>query len=354
MNDRTAALRGIVEDGAPDRFNVAPARLPRARGPVTSGLLDVFARGNIHRSDNDLRSLADQAMSSDPFGDDVQLALTICYELHYRGFAELDQRWEWYPELLWLRAALEERFVTSLRTRIPQRDPVDTLEDLCTTPDTDAEGVPQHLRDQGTWDQLREFFIHRSIYHLKEADPHAFVIPRLTGQVKAALVAVEFDEYGGGRAARMHSQLYRDLMDAAGLNPRYLAYLDAVPAETLATVNLMSLCGLHRAHRGALVGMFAAAEITTGPSAKVMVDALSRLEAPEACVEFYREHIEADAVHEQLMRKDVVGALLRFEPELTEDVSFGIHASEYLEDRFASRLLQHWHRGSSSLLSVAS
>lgn len=350
MNNGTLALSSFSEDLAAERLLTAPPYLPKPRGPITSGLLDVFARGNLHRSDTDLRALTDLAEGCDPFDADPQLALAICYELHYRGFSELDERWEWYPELLWLRAALEERFVTSLRTRIPQRDPVEALEELCQVPESDHEGVPQFLRDHGTWDQMRELFIHRSIYHLKEADPHAWVIPRLAGRPKAAIVAVEFDEYGGGNAARMHSQLYADLLKAAGLNARYLAYIDAVPAETLAPVNLMSYCGLHRAHRGALVGLFAAAEITTGPSAKVMAAALDRLEAPQECVEFYTEHIEADAVHEQLMRTDVVGALLRAEPELAEDISFGIHASDYLEERFAECVLSSWSAGNSSLL----
>ena len=32
---------------------------------------------------------------------------------------------------------------------------------------------------------MREYFVHRSLYHLKEGDPHAFAIPRLTGRAKA-------------------------------------------------------------------------------------------------------------------------------------------------------------------------
>ena len=110
---------------------------------------------------------------------------------------------------------------------------------------------------------LREYLVHRSVYHHKEADPHALVIPRLQGQAKASLVAVEFDEYGGGRFTRMHSRLYADLMDEVGLDNGYLRYLDVVPAVMLATVNMMSLFGLHRALRGAMVGHFAAAEVTT-------------------------------------------------------------------------------------------
>ncbi len=42
---------------------------------------------------------------------------------------------------------------------------------------------------------------------------------------------------------------------------------------------------------------------------------------------FYREHVEADAVHEQVVRHDVVGDLVSREPELDTDVVFGIEPS---------------------------
>jgi hypothetical protein len=205
------------------------------------------------------------------------------------------------------------------------------------------------LRDDGEWWQMREFFVHRSIYHRKEADPHAWVIPRLSGRPKAALVAVEFDEFGGGHADRVHAQLFADLLDAAGLCPDYLHYLEHAPACALAPVNMMSLFGLHWRWRAALVGHFTAAEITTGPSAQRMDDALARLGAPPECRRFYTEHIEADAVHEQVMRRDVVGGLLDQEPELAGDVVFGIQATDLLEQRFADHLMTHWRAGRCSL-----
>lgn len=64
---------------------------------------------------------------------------------------------------------------------------------------TDGVGTSYYLRDVGTWEQAREYFVHRSIYHLKEGDPHAWLIPRLAGQAKASFVAIEFDEFGAGR-----------------------------------------------------------------------------------------------------------------------------------------------------------
>jgi hypothetical protein len=202
----------------------------------------------------------------------------------------------------------------------------------------------------GTWGQLREYLAHRSIYHLKEADPHAWVIPRLRGQAKASLVAVEFDEFGGGHGERMHARLFADLMEGAGLDSAYGRYLDVVPAVMLATVNLMSLFGLHRGLRGALVGHFAAAEITTAPSAQRMVRAMDRLGAGPRCTVFFAEHIEADAVHEQIMRRDVIGNLLAHEPGLAPDVVLGIQATELLEERLGDHLLGRWRSGRTSLL----
>ncbi|ONI80967.1 hypothetical protein ALI144C_20565 [Actinosynnema sp. ALI-1.44] len=321
-----------------------PSALPEVRGELSAVVVEAL-RGEPADQSYPL----DTARHADPYGDDLQLALHVCYELHYHGFDSVDPRWEWNPELLRLRSAMEQNFLAALRRDVPGDEALtDILDDLLVEP-VDGTGVSHFLRDEGEWWQVREYFVHRSIYHHKEADPHAWVIPRLHGHAKAALVAVEFDEFGGGRGDRMHSRLYVDLLAGAGLETGYLHYLDDVPASMIAVVNMMSMFGLHRALRGALVGHFAAAEITTAPSAQRMVNALQRLEADPACVEFFDEHVEADAVHEQLMRRDVIGTLLRDEPELTESVVFGVQATTLLEERFADELLGSWREGRTSL-----
>ena len=293
-------------------------------------------------------SLAD----ADPVGLDVQLALYLCYELHYRGFAGVDAGWEWNPGLLYLRGRLEDVFLDDIRRAVGDLEP-DTgalaeLDTLCIEP-VDGSGLSYFLRDEGSWEQMREYFAHRSLYHLKEGDPHAWAIPRLSGQAKASFVAVEFDEFGAGRGARVHQQLFADLLDAADLDSTYLGYLDDVPAPTLAVVNLMSLFGLHRRLRGAAVGHFAATEVTSPPGSRRMVQALERLDAPEPCRAFYAEHVEADAVHEQVVRTDVVGDLVAREPELDADVVFGIRAFDVVETRLADHLMECWQTGTPSL-----
>lgn len=322
--------------------DVHSAALPRPRGPISD---EVISR---------LRSPADIGpwsihVTGEPYGEDVQLALTVLYEMHYRGFDGVDAEWEWMPGPLGVRAQLEQLFLQALHHDVPEcDDPNAVLDALCHEPH-DAWGLSHQLSAYGTWEQVREFFVHRSIYHLKEADPNAWAIPRLTGRSKAALVAVEFDEYGGGRAERVHSRLFADLLVAADLSDDYLGYLECVPAETLATVNFMSLCGLHRVRTPMLIGMFAATEVTSTPSSRRMVSALERHEAPPACITFYSEHVEADAVHELVLRFDVVGDLLAKDPGCAADISFGANATEFLEGRLAQHLLTAWREGRSSL-----
>ncbi|MFI2644086.1 iron-containing redox enzyme family protein [Streptomyces sp. NPDC018610] len=317
-------------------------QLPPARGPL-SAAVTAYLRdtGPLPRTGD-----ADDA---DPYGDDLQLALYLCYELHYRGFAGVAARREWDPDLLRLRSALEDRFLTALRADTPGHDGLDeALADLLVEP-VDGSGVSHYLADEGELWQLREYAAQRSLYHLKEADPHAWVLPRLWGRAKAAMAAVEFDEYGGGRAARVHARLFADLMRDLGLDTAYGRYLDAASAEALATVNLMSLFGLHRELRGALVGHFAAVEITSSPGSRRLAGAMRRTGAGPAAEFFYDEHVEADAVHEQVVRHEVIAGLLEEEPHLAGDVAFGIDATGHLEDRLAGRLLADWRAGRSSL-----
>ncbi|GAA1395573.1 iron-containing redox enzyme family protein [Pseudonocardia kongjuensis] len=324
------------------RTGLAP--LPAARGPLSATVLELLRGG-------DPAPGGDPA-TADPYGDDLQLALHCCYELHYRGFAGVDDDREWDPRLLTLRVALEDRFLAALRADVPPGDDVaGTVEALLVEPVGPAAetGVSHHLHRTGELWQLREYVAHRSVYHLKEADPQAWVIPRLPDAAKAGLVTVEHDEYGAGDPARMHAVLFADMMRELGLSAEYGHYVDAVPAETLAEVNFMTLCGLRRSLRGALVGQFALVELTSSPGSERLVRGMRRLGCGAAAIRFYDEHVEADAVHEQVVRRGVLAPLLAAEPALAADVVFGIRAAGFLGDRLGELLLRHWSAGRTSL-----
>ncbi|WP_371680906.1 iron-containing redox enzyme family protein [Streptomyces sp. NBC_01276] len=290
-------------------------------------------------------------LRADPWGEDLQLGLHLLYELHYRGFEGVADDLEWDPDLLRLRNALETRFLHALRGELADapRSVEEAFAPLLVEPVDPSGSLSHRLETEGELWQLREYAALRSLYHLREADPHAWVIPRLTGRAKAAMVAIEYDEFGAGHADRIHARLFADLMGDLGLDPGYGHYLDRAPAPLLATVNLMSLLGLHRALRGALVGHFACVEVTSSPGSRRLAKAMRRCGAGPAAEHFYAEHVEADAVHEQVVRHEVIGGLLADEPALEPDIAFGCAATLLLEDRLAAHIRTAWDEGRSAL-----
>lgn len=324
-------------------------RVPQSRGPVSARLVEALAGPPGKVRLGEVRPSFGGAVVD----EDLQLALYVCYELHYRGFAGVDDRWEWDPDLLALRSLLEQEFERDLRRRVgplAAENPTDVPAAL-TTLVSGASGPPlaRYLQRSATLEQFREFVVHRSVYHLKEADPHTWAVPRLAGPVKAALVEIQADEYGGGRAERMHSELFRTTMRGLGLCDTYGHYLDAVPAVTLATSNLISLFGLHRRWRGALVGHLAAFEMTSSLPNRRYAQGVRRLGGDDAAAEFFDEHVTADAVHEQIAAHDLCGGFARQDPDLAADVLFGAACCVELDAAFAEHLLGCWRRGQSSL-----
>ncbi len=313
--------------------------LPDPRGAVTELLLDALPG-----------AMAPLPVVEPTSDEDLHLALYLCYELHYRGLPGVDDRWEWEPSLLALRGALEERFEAELRG-IAAPAPNGDI-DLALRAIEDADEGPslsKHLEREGTIEQYLEFVVHRSAYQLKEADPHSWALPRLHGGPKAAMVEIQADEYGGGDADRIHAQLFARSMDALGLDARYGAYVDHLPAVTLAAVNLMSLFGLHRRLRGAIVGHLALFEMTSSIPNRRYANGLRRLGFGEDATEFYDEHVVADAVHENVAAVDLAGGLARQDAALAPDILWGAAALNELERRFARHLLDAWSVGTSSL-----
>ncbi|WP_433253934.1 iron-containing redox enzyme family protein [Streptosporangium sp. CA-135522] len=333
-------------------------QLPAPRGPLTGLLFERLARPP-HAFDLPPELAGEPAVED----EDLQLALFVCYELHYQGFDEVDDGWEWNPSLLGARQALERRFEDGLAEIVPRppltpsepRPPLAApmhmrraLAELVAAAD-DGPSLAAFLERKADLGQFREFVAHRSIYHLKEGDPHTWAIPRLRGRAKAALVEIQADEYGGGRLERMHSELFRATMRMLDLDDSYGAHLDRVPAITLAIGNAMSLFGLHRRRRGALLGHLAAFEMTSSLPNRRYGRGLRRLGGDAAACRFYDEHVQADAVHEQIAAHDMCGGFAAASPALAEDVLYGAACALTLDRLFADHVLGSWRRGTTSL-----
>jgi pyrroloquinoline quinone (PQQ) biosynthesis protein C len=319
-------------------------RLPAPAGALSEALFEALRRAPFG-----LDRMPDPTEE-----DDLHLALYACYELGYVGFAGVDGDWEWEASLVALRGGLERRFEAALLDAIntipdaPDGSVPERLQALIAA--DESPSVARHLAAQGTLDELRELLIHRSAYLLKEADPHVRTIPRLPGRAKAALVEVLADEYGGGRFAYMHSELYRQALEALGLDGAYGAYLDRLPGVSLATVNLMSLFGAHARWRGAIAGHLAVTEMTSSDANRRYGRAVRRLGfTSREATHYFDEHVEADAVHDVVAAYDLAGGLAEAEPDQADTIVFGARALMLVEGALARHLLGAWQAGRPSL-----
>ena len=122
-----------------------------------------------------------------------------------------------------LRAAAEERFEAALRSLVAAHPPVpaDAVPRALAALVAADDGPPlaAFLQRHATLEQFREFVVHRSVYHLKEADPHTWAHPpaRRAGQGRAGR--------DPGRRVRRRPrrpdarELFRTLMAGLGLDP---------------------------------------------------------------------------------------------------------------------------------------
>jgi hypothetical protein len=310
--------------------------LPKPRGAFSERVLAAMAAG-------DPACLT--ALPGPDSPEDAALALWCLYELCYRGFQDVDERLEWAPELIAVRRSLEEDLEARLRSRWsgqPAYDVDFAAAFFAAVEGHDGPSLARYVQRTATADQVMELLQARSIYHLKESDPVAFSVPRLPVAPRAALMELQYDEYGGGRPERLHAHLFAEGLAALGLDPAEGAYLDQAPLAVLEQNNAMSLFGLNRRLRGASVGHLAAFEATSSGPCRRMAQGLERLGLAPEMRAYYEEHVEADAVHEQLAVRLICQPLIEAEPETEADVWFGAYSCLDLEDRVAHHFLDRW------------
>jgi hypothetical protein len=340
----TRDLQSYGDVMPPGAYTAAP--LPQSRGPVSDWVLTTLRRPAG-------RCSMPPAANDDPVtGDDSALALYLLYELHYRGLDGVDEDWEWQPELLAARQHLERGFLQRVQDAVPMpAAPADIAAALRQRAEPgDGPTLAGYCEEEATWEQLCEICVHRSAWQLKEADPHSWALPRIGGRAKAALAEIQSGEYGDGVERDVHQNLYALTLSLLGLNSAYGHYVDVLPGVTLATVNLVSLFGLHRAWLPAMVGHLASFEMTSVPVMSAYSAALRRLGAPQDACHFFDVHVVADAHHQNVAADELAAGLVEQEPSSARLILFGADALGWIEAKFSEHVFSAWNAGRTSLL----
>ena len=215
-------------------------RMPKPRGGLSEWIVARLAeRGAVTGS----------APAADSW-DDEAIALWTLHELSYRGFEDADDRAEWDPEAA-RRAprprdrargaaarALRPRWPTAptRARRRPDRPrgrswPRTTARRSPTT----SAGTPTATRCSSCCGSARST-TSRSPTRRPGSCRGCPV------RAKAALMELQYDEYGDGDPNRLHAHLFARGLEAVGLRAEYGAYVDDALPETLEHEQRRSRC----------------------------------------------------------------------------------------------------------------
>lgn len=320
---------------------------PLARGPLSQWVINSLygRRGTMPR-----------VVGFDAFGDDAQLALYLSYEPHFGPLEHFPEADEWDLQRLAFGQLLEAAFERALRDSVEpvrrDREIPAILHQLIE--DDDNPSLSRHMEARGTLAEMRDIVMHRSAYQLKEGDAHTFAIPRLGGRAKQLLVGIQAGEYGADAAGRKtHAQLFAETMEGLGLSGVPNSYINDLPGSAFAISNLVSMFGLNRRLRGALVGHLAIFEMTSVEPMRRYASGVERLGLGPDVSRFYRVHTVADVEHET-MAVELATEIAATEPGMRNDVIFGAQCVLEIERRFAATLFQKWQRPCSRSKQLAS
>jgi hypothetical protein len=328
--------------------------LPPPKGRLSDIVTRAIVRPVSGHRDRLMREAVAEVLSDgvdDPLGDhDLQLALDICFELHYLSFREVDPSWEWDPGLIELRTWMESRFMDGLAEEIEAAgdDPATDVEAVTEVllnlePGPALGALADYVEHHSDLREMAELVIHRSAERLRRTDSYLWSIPRLNGRIREALARILEEDFP-------RNPLFERVMRAFGLDDRTGAYRDLFPAGTLATSNMPSMFGLRRRGRGAIVGHVAAQKLIGSMDDRACARATRRLGVDPEESRYFEESAVASEAMVEVAVSDLAGKLSFDEPRLGADILFGARSYVAVQERFSEWILARWLRSESSLL----
>lgn len=283
-------------------------RLPRARGPLSRQVLRAL------RGERSVGAGVDSPLPpGSPHDDDFQLSLWILNVVRAGDFEGVDRHCVGSLRVQNFRWYLERAYEDRLRNLTPQPPAgplpwlIDDLRSDGSRPAPDVEVAKQR-------------FVTKAPYLAWEADPHTLTLAAVEFPLKQPLADIQSGEYGVGHGDT-HAVIYRNCL--AALDVSLVEALESAPAEAYAYANSAWLFGADRRLRGASLGQLCLLEMDSVEPCARAVDDWDRFDLPVEARRWYDVHVMADAVHDQVIRQQLIPAIERETPHLLDDAAWG-------------------------------
>lgn len=172
-----------------------------------------------------------------------------------------------------------------------------------------------------------------SVGGLVEASQLSRMLGGVGNEVQSMLTRIFLEEYGGGRLNRKHSSFFLTMLETLGLDTRPEAYLDRLPWQVLANINLsFTLCEQKRnflRYIGGLLYFETSAPLDFG----TFKLAGERLGLPYDAWGYWDIHVKEDERHGRWMLDDVALPLIERYPDRAWQMVFGYDEQKRFNER---------------------
>ncbi|HLM18537.1 MAG TPA: iron-containing redox enzyme family protein [Acidimicrobiia bacterium] len=262
------------------------------------------------------------------------------HALHLAPVTELHgaENWQHDPRVSALKAKLEVR----LRNRLDE--PLNDVDDAADAMRRLAheEAVPaiyDWVAEEASVDELVEFVSFEGGPDADFDDLVAVCQIGLTGLPKLTLGANYWDEMGGGRLDRVHTELHRMMVEALGVRS---IPVEELPETALERKALNGYLATNRALQPELLGSLGLLECQAGPRCRRVVAAMQRLGVPTAALPFYEEHAIADPRHGKDWIENAVSPLAQRFPDWAPRMVTGARWRATVNRRFFDAMERHF------------
>jgi len=209
-------------------------------------------------------------------------------------------------------------------------------EDLNPEPSENDLYVLNEMGEAG-YRRLLEIF---SVSGLVEASQLSRVLGGVGNEVQSMLTRIFLEEYGGGHLSRKHSSFFTSMLEVLNMNTQPEAYLDVLPWEVLANINLSFTVCEHKRNFLRYVSGLLYFETSAPAGFGNFKRAGERLGLSCDALGYWDIHIKEDERHGQWMLADVALPLIEKYESLAwqmvlgydEQKSFNLRAGKAVTD----------------------
>lgn len=182
-----------------------------------------------------------------------------------------------------------------------------------------------YLRDQATFEQMREFFFQETPLEMLFGDIIACMLPGVYGSIKIEFIKNYWDEVGHAQDHLIHRNLRAHLMHRLQIpSDCYITNYELLICKELELINMYLSLATNRAKHTQLIGVMLATELMIPGRFEYLIEGCKRFDFNAQALHYLIEHTSVDEVHAQDWLEHVVMPILNKNAFAMTDIVLGI------------------------------